>query len=185
MALEEDLNTIASALDRLATVAEKVYEQIFLPRAEWKAPKRVSLNERQLKIGDVTLDIQQFKFNFAEREDVVERHVTLRISDDVDLPEGIPQEQTRIVSGAAGDTGSDLSPGRDITSEGAFEVPEGATFSLTVVALDNAGNRSEPFTQELTADDEVAPGAEVSLEKESLDERVIDDDDVEEDETEE
>jgi len=168
------VDEIAQALGRIATVIEKAYAQIFLPYKEWRGVTRRSLNERHIKIGDATLDVQQFCFNLVERtDDVVERHVTVRISDEVELPAGIPQQQVRVVGEGELITGDDLDPDRDIATEGAFEVPEGAAYTLTVVAIDNGGNRSEPYIQELVQGDDIAPAAETSLEREPLAERVV------------
>jgi hypothetical protein len=121
------------------------------------------------------MDIQQFSFNLAERtDDVVKREVVLTIAENVAVPDGFPRVQTRSVEGAgAASTGTDLSEGRDIAIDGAFEAPEGATCSLSVVAIDNAGNKSLPLEQEFIATDEIAPVAEGQAEAVRLGERQV------------
>lgn len=175
--MDAELQEIGKQLGRLADAVWAFYEKAY-PRPKPEPPlELVPLGERFLQQKDLIMDIQQFAFRLGDRQDdTVNREVTLTIADEVALPEGFPRVQVRNFPGLTGGTTSeDLTPERDIASEGAFEVPEGATYRIETVAVDNGGNRSVPTVQELTATDEVSPVAEGVLERVPLAERQVED----------
>lgn len=173
----------AIQLKRIADVLWLFYKKQYPEDMKEPPLVRVPLGEYQkslhqaLGLRGMKMDIQQFAFRVSERtDDVVARVLTLTIPDEVEVPDGFPRVQVRTIEGAAaGQSDGDLSPDRDIATVGAFEVPEGANYTLSTVAMDNAGNQSVPTVQDLNAADEISPSSEGVLERLPLAERSVED----------
>ncbi len=165
------LHRIAFAHERAAKALDRMSRGINPPPAQQPPVEIVPVSERTQQIvypplpfnmRTIDMDIQQFALRLPAHPtpDVVRREVTLSI--DADLPSGLslPIAQLRVVQGRDADTTSpNTDPNRDIANEGAFEVPQGLAFTVSTVAIDDAGNASDPTVQQFTAIDQTPPAA--------------------------
>mgnify|MGYP001589351824 CR=1 FL=1 len=160
--MDAELAQIARALERLATVAERMAPPPDEPPAPSPPGTLKHLSERFTFLGEIRMDIEQFALTYPEHPtaDVADRIVTLNIADGAALPADVPSQQIRHLAGhLAGVTDTDLTEGRDIATVGAFECPQGIAFIVSTVSVDDAGNRSEAVVQNFTAEDHTAPEA--------------------------
>ena len=159
----EVLDKQADAIFELAEAIDQYTKRAFpQPPAPSPPAQIVPLNERHLIFGEIRMDIEQFALTYPEHPtaDVVGRIVTLTIVPGATLPVDVPALQVRHLAGrAAGTTDQDLTAGRDISTAGAFEVPQDAAFSVSTVSVDDKDNQSAAVVQEFTAEDHTAPEA--------------------------
>ncbi len=170
---------IPNLLERLALAAEHLVELLTPTNPPGPAPSGLGeihhLGERHF-FGDLRMDIEQFSWKLPEHPtpDVTSRTVVVAIGEDITVPDGFPRVQSRTVAGReAAETDQSLDPDRDIANEGAFEVPQDATYSVTVVAVDDKQNPSPPTSATLTAEDRTAPAASGLGESNALGERTV------------